>query len=164
MLGDIPSHSFGYSNQWHCTNNSEFLSLINSKFPLSHHRSWRGFRLSVALITKLFYELGPKAYPMGEWEQLWRIGKSFGGSGVSISNPSELIYTWRKLISKPKQGLRQGLQATCKKAATDVENRYKLEQCVQHLEVSTRILLCTQGDNPFTDPGQTTNTSYRSKT
>ena len=30
VLGDIPSCSFGYSKQWHCTNDSEFLSLINS--------------------------------------------------------------------------------------------------------------------------------------
>ena len=39
VLGDILSRSFGYSKQWHCTNDYEFLSLISSKFPLPHQRS-----------------------------------------------------------------------------------------------------------------------------
>ena len=30
MIGDISSCSFGCSKQWYCTNDSEFLSLINS--------------------------------------------------------------------------------------------------------------------------------------
>ena len=107
VLGDIPSISFGYSKQWHCTNDSEFLSLINSKFPRTHQRSWQGFRLSFALSAKVIYELGTKASPMGEWKQLHRIGKSSGGSGVPFANPSELTHTWKKLISKPKQGLQQ---------------------------------------------------------
>ena len=32
VLGDIPPCSFGYSKQWHCTNDYEFISVINSKF------------------------------------------------------------------------------------------------------------------------------------
>ena len=28
VLGDIPYRSFGYSKQWNCTNDSDFLSLI----------------------------------------------------------------------------------------------------------------------------------------
>ena len=43
VLGDIPYRSFGYSKQCHCTNDYEFLSLINTKLPLPHHRSWQGF-------------------------------------------------------------------------------------------------------------------------
>ena len=39
VLGNIPSCSFGYSKQWHCTNDSEFLFLINSKLPLPHQSS-----------------------------------------------------------------------------------------------------------------------------
>ena len=65
--------------------------------------------------------MGP--LPMVEWKQLRRIGESFDGSDVPIANPSELTHTWRKLISKPKQGLQQDSQAACGKAATDVENR-----------------------------------------
>ena len=87
VLGNIPSPSFGYSKQYHCTNDSEFLSLINFKLPLSHQRSWQGFLLSFALIMKLISELGTKASTMGEWKQLWKIGESFGGSGVPIANP-----------------------------------------------------------------------------
>ena len=56
---------------------------------------------------------------------------------MTIANPSELTYTWRKLISKSKQGLQHDSQATCGKVATAVENRYKLEQFMQHSEVST---------------------------
>ena len=82
-------------------------------------------------------ELGTKVSPMGEWKRLHIIGERFGYFGVHISNPSELTYTWRKSISKPKQGLQQDLQALCENAATTVENRYKLEQYVQRLEVST---------------------------
>ena len=90
VLGNIPSHSFDYFKQWHCTNDSEFLSLINSKFPLPHQRSWPGFRLSFALSAKVISGLGKKAYLMGEWKQLQIIGESFGGSGVPITKPSEL--------------------------------------------------------------------------
>ena len=77
-------------------------------------------------------KLGTKASSMGEWKRLWEIGKSFGGSGMPISNPSELTHTWRKPISEPKQGLQQDFQAAYKKEPKDVENRNKLEQCVQH--------------------------------
>ena len=43
VFGDISSRSFGYSKQWHFTNDYEFVSLINSKFPLPRQRSWQGF-------------------------------------------------------------------------------------------------------------------------
>ena len=164
MIGNIPYRSFVYSKEWNFTNYSEFLSLINSKFPLPHQRSWQGFRLSFALTTIFISELDTKAYPMGEWKRLRRIGKILGGSGVPVANPSELTHTWRKSISKPNQGLQQELQAACEKAATAVENRYKLEQCMQHLEVSTQIFPWTQGDNPSANLCQTTNTSYCSNT
>ena len=108
MFGDIPSPSFGYSKQWHCTNYSEFLSLINSKFPLPHQRSWQGFRLSFVLSTKMISDLGTKTSRMGEWKQLRRIGKSFGGSGVPIVNPSELTHNRRNLIYKPKTRVATG--------------------------------------------------------
>ena len=96
VLGDIIYRSFSYSKQWHCINDSEFISLINSKFSLPHQRSCQGFRLSFTLSTKVISELGTKAYPMGEWEKLCRIGKGFGGSVVTIANPLELNHTWRK--------------------------------------------------------------------
>ena len=60
VLGDIPSRSFVYSKQWHCTNDSEFLSLINSKLPLPSQSYWQGFRLSFALSTKVISNLGTK--------------------------------------------------------------------------------------------------------
>ena len=94
VIGDIPSCSFVYSKQFHCTNDSEFLSLINSKFPLPHQRYWQGSRLSFAFSTKVISELGTKASPMGEWKRLRQIGKSFVGSGVPVANPLELTYTW----------------------------------------------------------------------
>ena len=83
---------------------------------------------------------------------------------MPIANPSELTHTWRKLISKPKKELQQDLQTACVKAATAVENRYKLEQCVKHSEVSMRRFPWTQGNNPFTNLSETTNTSYHSNT
>ena len=45
-----------------------------------------------------------------------------------------------------------------------MENEYKLEYCVQHSEVSTRRLPWIHGNNPPTNLGQMTNTSYRSNT
>ena len=113
VLGNIPSCSFGYSKQWHCSNNSEFLSLIHSKLLLPHQCSWKVFRHSFALGTKIISELGKKVSPIVEWKQLRWIGKRFGGSGVPIENPSELTHTWRKLIFKPKQDLQQDFQAKC---------------------------------------------------
>ena len=35
VLGNIPYCSFGYSKQWHCTNDSEFIFLINYHFLIS---------------------------------------------------------------------------------------------------------------------------------
>ena len=67
VLDDIPSRSFDYSKQWHCTNDSEYLSLINFKSPLPHQRSCQGFRLSFTLSKKVIYELRKKAFMMGEW-------------------------------------------------------------------------------------------------
>ena len=65
VLGDIPYRSFSYSKQCHCTNDSEFLSLINSKSPLPHKRSWKGFRLYLALSMKVVSKLVTRASPMG---------------------------------------------------------------------------------------------------
>ena len=70
VLGDIPSCSFGYSKQWHFTDDSEFLSLVNSKFPLHRQRSWQGFRLSFELITKVISELGKR-------HLRWKSGSDF---------------------------------------------------------------------------------------
>ena len=83
---------------------------------------------------------------------------------MPIENSSELTHTWRKLIYKPKQWLQQDLQAACEKAATAVENRYKLEQRMQNLKVSTRRLTWTLGNKIYTNLGKTTNKSYRSNT
>ena len=68
VLGNIPSTSFGYSKQWHCTNNYKFIFLINPKFPLPRLRSWQGFRLSFKLSMKFISGLGTKASPMEEWK------------------------------------------------------------------------------------------------
>ena len=79
VLGDIPSNSFGYSKKWHCTNDSEFLSLINSKSPLPRQRSWQGFRLSFLLITKVISELGKSHFrwdsgsDLGEWGKVLEV-------------------------------------------------------------------------------------------
>ena len=96
VIGDIPYSSFDYFRQLHCTKDSVFLSPINFKYQLPHQRSWQGLRLSFALNTKVISEFGIKAFPMGKWKRLWIIGKSFGGYGVPIENPSELTHTWRK--------------------------------------------------------------------
>ena len=72
---------------------------------------------------------------MGQWKQLWRIGKIFGCYGVPIATPLELTHTWRKFISKPKQGLQQDFHGACENAVTAVEYRYKFEKFVQLLEV-----------------------------
>ena len=121
LLGDIPFSYLGYSKQWHCTNDSEFLSLIKSKFPLPYQCSYQGFRLSFALSTKVISEFGKKAYLIGEWKRLQIIGKSFGGSGVPIANSLEMTCTWNKSMSKPNQGLQQDSQAACEKLAMAVD-------------------------------------------
>ena len=76
VLGHIPSCSFGYSKQWHCTNDSEFISLIHSKLSLPHQRSWQVFRFSFELSTKMISELGEKTSPMGEWKRIRIIGRA----------------------------------------------------------------------------------------
>ena len=92
VLQYIPSRYFGFSKQRHCTNESEFLLLKNSKSPLPHQRSWQIFLLSFTLSTKVIFELWTKTYLMGEWKRVRRIGKRFGGSGFPIVNLSELTH------------------------------------------------------------------------
>ena len=89
VFGDIPSCSFGYLKQCHLTNDSEFVILINPKFPLPYHRSWQGFFRSFPLNTKVISDLGTRAYLMREWKRLRRTVKKIGGSGMHITNPSE---------------------------------------------------------------------------
>ena len=87
VLGYITSCSFGYSKQWHCTNDFGFISHINSQLPLFHQCSWKGFHICFVLGIKVISEWGTKASPIGEWKQLRRIGESFGGCGMPFSNP-----------------------------------------------------------------------------
>ena len=84
MLGKIPSHSFGYYKQWHCTNDSEFLSFIISKLPLPRQHSWQGFHLSFALSMKVISELWDKGISDKTVEATSENNKSFGGSVVPI--------------------------------------------------------------------------------
>ena len=67
VLGNIPYCSFGYSKNFHCTNDSEFLSLTNYQLALPHQCSWQGFRLSFALSTKMISKLAPTQTRKIKW-------------------------------------------------------------------------------------------------
>ena len=68
VIGGIPYRSFGYYKQWHCTDDSEFWSLINSRFPLPHHCSWKGLLPSFVLIYRSDFRVGEKGISDGRVE------------------------------------------------------------------------------------------------
>ena len=88
VLVDISSRSLGYFKQWYCTNDSEFLSLINSKFPLPHQLSLQGFRHYLALITNVTSELGTR-------HLRWGSGINFGEYGKVLEVLACLLQTPR---------------------------------------------------------------------
>ena len=95
--------------------------------------------------------MGTKASPMGEWKQLRRIGKSFGGSGVPIENLSKLTHTWRKSVSKPRQGLKQYLYAAWKRQPLPWKTGTSCNSAWELRGVNANIALDT-GQEPLHQP------------
>ena len=71
VLADIPSRSFGYSKQWYCTNNYEFLTLI---IPNSH------FLVSI---------LGKASVFPSRW--VWKLFPSWGQRHIQWESRSDFV-------------------------------------------------------------------------
>jgi hypothetical protein len=73
------------------TSDSDFLHLFSATFPLQTD-SWRVFRLSNKLISKVCSELRGEASTLGSWRRITAKGSAIGAIGGSSSNPS-LVWT-----------------------------------------------------------------------
>jgi hypothetical protein len=65
----------------------EFLQIFSSAFPLQN-TSWRVFRLSNKLISRVCSELRGETSPLGSWQRITGNGSAIGTIGVSSSPPS----------------------------------------------------------------------------
>ena len=102
-IADIPSRSFGGTQQWHCRTDEEFLKLFNSNFPLPNQQSWTVFQIPSALSTRVISSLLMKDSGMAEWRRLPTPKPSTGASGKTIANLWEWTLTWRKKQHASKQ-------------------------------------------------------------
>ncbi len=94
-ITDIPSRSFGSEPKWHCKTDDELLTLFNSRFPLPSQNSWRVFRLSNEISTKVISLLLTKRFDLDEWKRLPKLGKHIGNTGYATANLWEWTLTFR---------------------------------------------------------------------
>jgi hypothetical protein len=81
---------------WHCTADSDFLTLLNSLFPLPLQNSWTGFRLSSKVVMRVISTLRTQHSDLEGWRRLPRIGTHVGTIGMPMSNLWEFTdYTVR---------------------------------------------------------------------
>jgi hypothetical protein len=70
---------------------AEFLHIFSSTFPIQN-TSWRVFRLSNKLISRVCSELRGETSPLGSWQRITGKGSAIGAIGVS-SSPLSLAWT-----------------------------------------------------------------------
>jgi hypothetical protein len=101
-MTDIPSRSFGSEKKWYCKNDDDLLTLFNSAYPLPNQNSWTVFRPSFEISMRVISVLRMKAFGMGEWRRLPKLGKHIGTVGQATSNLWEWTLTYR-VPTSPKQ-------------------------------------------------------------
>ncbi len=127
-LTDIPSRSFGSKPKWHCSSDTEFLTLFNSTFPLPNQASWTIFRLSSAIVMRVISTLQMKVFTGDNWRRLPTKGKLLGDVGPPMSSLWDWTLTFKKHRTPSRFDHSQGLQLECKPEVTDEESKLVLEQ------------------------------------
>ena len=95
-LTDIPSRSFGSDAAWHCTSDTQLLTLFNSTFPLPRQASWTVYRISSKLATRVISILRMKAFTADEWRRLPEKGRFIG----SVGSPMSSLWDWTHTFAK----------------------------------------------------------------
>ena len=162
-LGDIPSRSFGYKEEWHFEKDKDFLTYFNQIFPLPDKNTWTGFRLNYAVAMKVTRELLTQGSSMAEWRQLPTLGARHGKSGKPTVELTECLHTWTAVILRRWPGL-HSISAECSdKEEAEKESQSALAVWEQDLEVSPRKSVWTGGKDPCTNQ-EATNSSCQSST
>jgi hypothetical protein len=93
-MADMASRTFSHQSvsqdTFHYTDH-DFLHLFASTFPLQND-SWRVFRLSNKLISRICSELKGEASTLGSWRRITESGSAIGHIGKTSSSPS-LVWT-----------------------------------------------------------------------
>ena len=136
-MTDIPSRSFGSNPAWHCTSDTELLSLYNKKFPLPNQRSWTVFHLNSEIFSRVLVVLRMKDTTMGEWRRLSTIGRFIGQIGASTAELFRWTLTYRVSNINVASASSQVLQDSPGKATGDEGDASKVAQylaCSRPLE------------------------------
>ena len=124
--------------QMHSCPDLNFLSHFNKTFPLPQGKSWRMFRLSSVLRSRVFFELRNKRSTLASWQRITRKGNAVGSIGsdgqpslkwtpVSVQAPD-------KNTSRPSAVLLTGLG----EETTVVDELLKLRPFKSRFEPSAR--------------------------
>ena len=129
-LTDIPSRSFGSEPQWHCTSDTELLTLFNTTFPLPHQASWTVYRPSSAIVMRVTSILQMKVFTADEWRKLPPKGQLIGNVGLPMSS----LWEWTLTFKKPRTHIGSASSPDSQhESAQDItgeENRLALERSI----------------------------------
>ena len=95
-LTDIPSRSFGSVAAWHCTSDTQLLTLFNSTFPLPNQASWTIYHISSKLAMRVISILRMKPFTADEWRRLPEKGRFIG----SVGSPMSSLWDWTHTFAK----------------------------------------------------------------
>ena len=99
-ITDIPSRSFGEPAKWHCKDESELLTLFQSKFPLPDQQSWNVYQITHDIFIRVLSVLRMKHTTMEEWRRLPKRGRHIGDVGKASSNLWESTLTFREQATR----------------------------------------------------------------
>ena len=161
-LGDIPSRSFGYKEEWHFEKDRQFLAYFNQTFPLPHKNTWTGFRLNCDVATKVTRELLTQGSSMAEWRQLPKLGTRFGKIGKPIAKLTTCLRIWTAVALKKWPELHSTSEECSGRDAAGDGSPSALTAFQQELEVSPRKLVWTEGRDLCTNQAATSTSSQSS--
>jgi hypothetical protein len=130
-MTDIPSRSFGGVKKWYCANDSDFLTMYNSMFPLPNQESWTLFRLSSKIATKIISILQTKAIDADAWRRLPKPGKLIGPIGNASSNLWAWTLTYRGSTTSPAPASSPGSLLASAPETSGADARSQLKQFLQ---------------------------------
>jgi hypothetical protein len=94
QMADIASRTFrgtSATSETFTLSDDEFLQKFSNSFPLQN-ASWRGFRVSSKLSSRIFSELRGETSTLGSWLQITTKGSAIGVFG-STTSPRSVVWT-----------------------------------------------------------------------
>jgi len=147
-ISDIPSRSFGSNPVWHCTTDTDFLTLFNSTFPLPSQNSWTGFRLTSKIVMRVISTLRTKHTDLEGWRRPPKIGSHVGITGATMSNLWEWTHIYRTLPSPTAPGVSCPSQNASELDGLVAESKSRLTQSLAHSRPLARRSRWTQMSTP----------------